>query len=45
VESGLGDEFDAIVERLKEENNGRTLFRCVGSAPPSNFVELTITWE
>ncbi|MBU4174835.1 MAG: GvpL/GvpF family gas vesicle protein [Actinobacteria bacterium] len=45
VQSELADEFDAIVERLKEENDGRVLFRYLGPVPPSNFVELTITWE
>ncbi len=37
----VGD-FDAVVNRLSDANNGRIKYKYVGPAPPCNFVELVI---
>ncbi|MDA2936912.1 GvpL/GvpF family gas vesicle protein [Acidobacteria bacterium AH-259-A15] len=39
------DEFDAVVNRMSSERNGRMKFKYVGPVPPCNFVELTIVLE
>ncbi|MDA2929853.1 GvpL/GvpF family gas vesicle protein [Acidobacteria bacterium AH-259-O06] len=39
------DEFDAAVNQISSERDGRMKFKYVGPAPPCNFVELTIVLD
>lgn len=38
-------EFDNRVTQLAAQYEGRTKFRYVGPLPPSDFVEITVTWD
>jgi len=38
-------EFDRRVNQLAAQFEGRTKLRCVGPLPPSDFVEVAVTWE
>lgn len=45
VEAGRVEEFDRQVEQLVADQNARISCKYVGPSPPSNFVELVITWD
>ena len=45
VEKSRVEELDDKLDELADAAAGRTQFKYVGPVPPSNFVEIVITWE
>jgi hypothetical protein len=45
VEREREAQFDALMQALGEEAEGRVLFKYIGPLPPHNFVNLSIQWE
>ncbi len=45
VERAREPEFDRAVQQLDSEIGKRLMFKYVGSAPPYNFVNITIRWD
>jgi hypothetical protein len=45
VERDRETDFDAVMQALGIEAEGRLLFKYIGPLPPYNFISLTINWE
>jgi len=45
VEDSRAEELDRRLNELADATAGRIKLRYVGPVPPSNFIELTITWD
>lgn len=45
IETSREKQFDAAIDELNEEYDGRMIFKYFGPVPPCNFVEIVVTWE
>ena len=45
VEKGRQEEITSCLSAFDASQSGQTRLRCIGPLPPSNFIELVITWD